>query len=354
MCFVFTLPIKYLFLNFRMKSQRASILALHRQGKRQAEIVRLLGVPKQTVSYAVNRFKELGHDGDRLGRGRKRTVNTSRNRKIIKKRVIRNPHVSMRKIARQTGIARESVRMIAKKELNLHPYKLKQGQMLTDDNKRIRLERCRELLKRAATPNWERILFSDEKLFSVEQSYNGQNDRIWSTSSPGNASIVQHRQNPKSVMVWAGICATGKTPLVFIDSGVKINKDVYRKDILEDVVLPWAQQHFGNQLWTFQQDSAPSHRAKTTQDWCKANFPDFISAQEWPPYSCDLNPLDYSVWSILESRACAKPHKSLEALKRSLRREWDKITVAELRPIAENFTKRLKLCVKAKGGHFEN
>ncbi|VDP20973.1 unnamed protein product [Heligmosomoides polygyrus] len=35
------------------------------------------------------RYNELGHEGDRPGRGRKRTVNTSRIRKIIKKRVDR-------------------------------------------------------------------------------------------------------------------------------------------------------------------------------------------------------------------------------------------------------------------------
>ncbi|XP_054718970.1 vacuolar protein sorting-associated protein 53 homolog [Uloborus diversus] len=39
-----------------------------------------------------------------------------------------------------------------------------------------------------------------------------------------------------------------------------------------------------------------------TQDWCRTHFPDFISSAEWPPYSPDLNPMDYSVWSILEAK----------------------------------------------------
>lgn len=336
-----------------MSTTRSQILALHKIGKRNCEIAKALGVARSLVSRAVKRFRELGHDGDRRGRGRKRNVNSFRNRNIIKKRVDRNPRVSLRKIARETGISRESVRRIAKTELKLRPYKLTKGQLLTDENKRVRLERCRKLLKRAAHSNWEHILFSDEKLFSVQQVFNRQNDRIWSRSPPGNSSIVPRRQGSKSLMVWAGICATGKTPLVFINSGVKINKDVYQKDILEDVVIPWAKKHFGNQHWTFQQDSAPSHRAKAVQEWCRTHFPDFISSQEWPPYSCDLNPLDYSVWSILESRACAKPHQTLAALKQSLIREWDKITVADVRQIAKNFIKRLRLCIKEKGGHIE-
>jgi len=151
----------------------------------------------------------------------------------------------MRKIARETGISDRSVRRIAKNELNLKPYKLQKVQLLTDENKRVRIQRCRQLKRRAAGQRWEHILFTDEKIFTVEQVHNHQNDRIWSAEAPGTSAVVEHSQNPASVMVWGGICASGKTPLVFIDQGVKINQEVYRRDILEAVVLPWAQQHFG-------------------------------------------------------------------------------------------------------------
>lgn len=336
-----------------MSNNRNLIISLYQLGKRNCEIARTIGIAPETVSRCVKRFIELGNDGVRPHVGRKRTVNISKNRQIISKRVKRNPARSMRKIARETGINRESVRRIAKYELKLKPYKLKKCQLLTDANKIIRLERCRALLRRAGGNRWENILFTDEKIFTLEQAHNHQNDRIWSTSAPGPSSAVEHRQYPQSVMVWAGICASGKTPLVFVDQGVKINQQVYQRDILLDVVLPWSQQHFGDTEWTFQQDSAPAHRAKMVQEWCRAHFPQFIKSTEWPPYSPDLNPMDYSIWSILEARVCAVRHQNLESLRRALLREWDKITVSELRRVAFNFVSRLRLCIREKGGHFE-
>ncbi|VDP11582.1 unnamed protein product [Heligmosomoides polygyrus] len=68
----------------------------------------------------------------------------------------------------------------------------------------------------------------DAKLFTVEQAHNRKNDKIWSTEAPSTSAIVEHRQNPKSAMVWGGII-----PLVFMDEGVKIEKDVHQRDILD-------------------------------------------------------------------------------------------------------------------------
>ena len=131
---------------------------------------------------------------------------------------------------------------------------------------------------------------------------NHQNDRVWGRNASVEGRRVSRRQNPISAMVWAAITATRKSPLIFVPSGVKLNSQRYISDILEGQLLPWVREHFEGAPWTFQQNSAPSHGSRMTQGWIQGHIPAFISKEDWPSNSPVLNPLDFSVWSILESK----------------------------------------------------
>ena len=165
--------------------------------------------------------------------------------------------------------------------------------------------------------------------------------------------IVTRCKNPQSVMVWAAVTTTGRSPLLFVSMGVKLNSEWYVSDILEDCLLPWAKQHFKDKPWTLQQDSAPFHGSKFTQSWILRKIPSFISKEDWPAWSPDLNSLDYSIWSILEKRVCSTPHQTLESLKAKLIKEWDAIPQEMLRATCKSFPDRLKAIVKNKGSYIE-
>uniref|UniRef100_A0A914BVA6 Transposase n=1 Tax=Acrobeloides nanus TaxID=290746 RepID=A0A914BVA6_9BILA len=132
-------------------------------------------------------------------------------------------------------------------------------------------------------------------------------------------------------------------------------------DMLRAHLIPWANNAFGDDEWTFQQDGAPGHKVYETQDFLRDNCPDVITVDphwrnsigEWPSNSPDLNPLDYAMWSILEEKACQKPHPNIESLKKALKKDWKEITLDTLVKIVDNFPKRLKAFIDAKGGHFE-
>jgi len=54
--------------------------------------------------------------------------------------------------------------------------------------------------------------------------------------------------------------------------------------------------HVAGDTFVFQQDNAPSHRAKDTIKLLQQETLDFVGPDLWPPNSPDLNPVDYTVW----------------------------------------------------------
>ena len=174
------------------------------------------------------------------------------------------------------------MRRLVSCDLKMRPFTLQKRQVLTENVKAKRLTWPKEMLKRIKSGELKDILFTDEKVFTVQRVHNRHNDRVLAKDIqqvPTESKTAFQRQHPASVMVWAGITASGKTPLVFVPPGVKVNKDFYIKHILEDVVTPWAKKKFGKKCWTFMQDGSPTHTAKATQDWIrKTRF--WISEQE--------------------------------------------------------------------------
>ena len=63
--------------------------------------------------------------------------------------------------------------------------------------------------------------------------------------------------------------------------------------------------------------------------------------------------MDYSIWSILETKACSKSHKSIESLKKSLVVEWEKVPQEVLRTAVEALPGRIIAAIKNKGGYIE-
>ena len=138
-------------------------------------------------------------------------------------------------------------------DLGLKSLKRRKVHMLTKAIREKRLQRSRGLLSRAGPDVVDRILFSDEKLFTIQDVSNPQNDRIISSSVqdiPEHLRFIPRRQKPASVMVWGGISANSRTNLIFVPTGVKINSKTYRELILDTEVKGFGCKNFGNTSWT--------------------------------------------------------------------------------------------------------
>ncbi|UYV84990.1 hypothetical protein LAZ67_X004182 [Cordylochernes scorpioides] len=82
-----------------------------------------------------------------------------------------------------------------------------------------------QILKyRATGQRGEPTLFTDKKLFTLEQVRNNQNARNWSTEAPGMSAIIKNCQNPQLVMRLApGFHSRVKAKTTFQDDDVPID-----------------------------------------------------------------------------------------------------------------------------------
>ena len=83
----------------------------------------------------------------------------------------------------------------------------------------------------------------------------------------------------------------------------------------------------GNQLtgevFIFQQDSAPAHRAQDTVALLAHKTPRFIGPDLWPPNSPDLNPVNYKIWGYFQEQVSHKsPIVDVTDLKQRLLEVW--------------------------------
>ena len=74
----------------------------------------------------------------------------------------------------------------------------------------------------------------------------------------------------------------------------------------------------------------------------------------WPPNSPDLNPDDYEIWAVMQRRIYHRKIHTIDKLKQRLSEVWCGLEQSTVDMAIVQWRKRLRACVRAKGGHFEH
>jgi len=195
---------------------------------------------------------------------------------------------------------------------------------------------------------WGRVIFSDESFFTL--SSEGRFVRVWRRPSERYKVECCHPTFQKGgggIMVWGAMTAAGLGPLVRVNE--KINAEKYCQ-ILQEHLLPYMDELGGQQTCIFQQDNAPSHKAKSTMEWFARSSVDLL---DHPACSPDLNPIE-RIWDILERslRSSGRIPSNNDELFEILQSCWNDLRATDCAfNLVSSMPIRLQAVAEAKGGH---
>ena len=300
----------------------------------------------QTIYSNYNKYRRFGSVEDRKGRGRKKTTRTPENEIKVKKFVTESPHTSLRTISKETKIPRRSV------QLMLHGNGFRSFKMIPVQkiwkvhyNERIRF--CKWFIR------WNRngkrcTWYSDECSFGIAPSSISNNMHYWSTNN--QHKIFEIPKNSLKVHVWAAISSDGDILWEFQNGNQTAIS--YKELLKRKLPLMNLRKNY------FQQDGASIHTAnKVIKHLQKHYYRHWIGKRNrekiWPAYSPDLSPCDFYLWNRLKQGIIDKHPQNQEELKDAIKNGILDLSTEEISSSCKAVLKRCKICLREKGGHFE-
>jgi Transposase/DDE superfamily endonuclease len=339
---------------------RRVIVAMHKCGKRFADIGRELGIPSDTVRKVWTRRESnpQGISAPRSGRPPKLTV---RDRRRIVRYVRSDPQKRREPLADisldlNLGIHPNTIRHVLKEAGMNHRIQRKRP-YLTKEQKHARLEFAKKHVH-WTIEDWRRVIFTDE----MGMQTGGNVGQVWVWRYPEEEYMedccgVTHISGFKKIKVWGAMRYDKLSKLIVLpekQGDGKLKAEEYCEEILDKELFDFWQtsmEELG--CVVVMEDGAPYHKGPASVRRRQYEEDGWIGWGPgiWPANSPDLNPIE-NVWHILETNVRKREPRPMkkEDLKVALKEEWRRLDMDKIRKLIEGMPRRMKKVIAAKGG----
>lgn len=219
-----------------------------------------------------------------------------------------------------------------------------------------------------STEHWNRVIFSDEKLFCL--GGNGP-PKVWRpTAAPDRLDprYIANTRNTKwgrlTIMVWACISGGGQRNRIHLidpsprgggDRKKTLNSEYYVREILQGILADdiLANDDRPHDI-IFMHDKSPVHTARRTQNWFARHNVDMV--YDWPSKAPDMNPIE-NVWAEMERklmhRQCRDRHElwmNVLQVFEDLTTDMDNEPTEYVKKLIESMPRRMEAVIRRDGG----
>ena len=305
--------------------------------KQSKQLSELTKIPLRTVQRILKKIKSGESTERKAGSGCPQKLDVN-NRQRVSQLAIKHEKWSCARIASKLlkaggpKVSRWTVERILKEKgyMKLIP---KIVPPLTEDQKRKRVDWCQKY----CTFDFSKVCISDESTFQLYRT----KLRVWCK----NRKTKGVPKYSPQVMVWGAISERGTTPLCFIKGTVNSEKYI---EIMNECLLETMSCLYPDG-WTFQQDNASCHVSKKTKEWLA-----FMKIQvlDWPANSPDLSPIE-NLWQIVKNRLEIEEPRTIAEWTAKISEIWDEVSPDLLKTYLGSMSRRMELCIAAKGEHIK-
>jgi DDE superfamily endonuclease/Transposase len=320
----------------------ASLVTEHKMGRSSEDLSKRFKLSKSQVNRIIKKYRDDGTLGRKKGSGRKRKTTAAQDR-LIMREVKKDRKVTgeeIRKSLDLENICDRTIRNRTRESGEFKSYWSTKKPFINETNRQKRVAWCREH-ENVPVEQWRTMLFSDESPFVLRFN---KKLRVWRRHNEryNPECTVASVKHDKKIMVWGCFAAKGVGRLFKVEG---IMEQVQYRKILDEQMLPSAEELFPEGGWMFQQDNDPKHTARMTKTWFEDNG---VPLLPWPSQSPDLNPIE-NLWSILDNNLKDRRPQNEEQLFQDLKDGWERLPLDLLQRLADSMPRRIEAVIKAKG-----
>ncbi len=252
------------------------IISCVNQGKSQAETFRLLKevYGEDSLSIMMCRCWFLcAKEGDKSGKdadhpGRKPTARTLSNVHAVQAVLDTDRRATVRQIAAEVHISRGSIHQILRDDLSMKKKAPKFiPRLLTEDQKRIRVDMCRENLHQCKDPLflWS-VITRDESWFSVLEPEQKCKSLQWIAKGEPRPKKAMHSWQARKTLMEVFFDDQGIVHLEFLPPKMTVTSNVYCGILahLQEVIRRKRPTLWKGNQYHILHDNAPRHKANHT------------------------------------------------------------------------------------------